>query len=154
MTEIEILTMQELAKKFDVTTKTIQRWVARGCPCKTPPGLKRTKVFRYDLVKEWLYSGDDVDPTERARMPQDQTKDTGQGDDIPTGVYLHSKGSNIYWIAYQVPTDGGKTRRVRESSQSCDIQEAAAIRRDRIKAAWKDAPHSTARSKHLREAED
>lgn len=60
MSELEVLTMQELAKRFGVTTKTIQRWVARGCPCKTPPGLTRTKVFRYDLVKEWLYSGDEI----------------------------------------------------------------------------------------------
>jgi phage terminase Nu1 subunit (DNA packaging protein) len=62
--EYKLMTSKELAEHFNVSMKTIQRWVDRGCPYKNPPGMTRRRFFRLDLVNEWLYSSGDSDKTE------------------------------------------------------------------------------------------
>lgn len=57
--ELKLMTSKELAEHFNVSMKTIQRWVDRGCPYKNPPGMTRRRFFRLDLVNEWLYSSSD-----------------------------------------------------------------------------------------------
>jgi phage terminase Nu1 subunit (DNA packaging protein) len=55
----KILTAKQLAEHYEVSMKTVQRWVQRGCPYKNPPGLTRRRIFRLDLVEKWLYSDTD-----------------------------------------------------------------------------------------------
>jgi phage terminase Nu1 subunit (DNA packaging protein) len=64
----KVMTEKQLAEAFGVSTKTVQRWVERGCPCRIAPGLKRKRMFRYDLVQDWLYdAGTPVENTENTR---------------------------------------------------------------------------------------
>jgi phage terminase Nu1 subunit (DNA packaging protein) len=51
----KVLTEKQIADAFQVSTRTVQRWVQRGCPCRTAPGLKRKRLFHLDLVSTWLY---------------------------------------------------------------------------------------------------
>lgn len=154
---MELLTIVKVAKHFKVSRNTVYNWIASGLPSFQVSGSR--PLFDVDTVQDWIKRNErPIEsrslPRKASRMPPDRVSSLPEGADRSKGVYLPSKSSTIYWIAYQVPSVNGKARRVRESSQLCDPKEAAAIRRDRIKAAWKDAPHSTMRSRYLHEAEE
>jgi excisionase family DNA binding protein len=46
------LTTTELCELFDITQKTVQRWVARGCPCDRRSG--KARMFNGDEVAAWM----------------------------------------------------------------------------------------------------
>jgi len=70
MVEKTVMTEKQIADVFQVSTRTVQRWVQRGCPCRTAPGLKRKRLFRLDLVSEWLYEAGE--PMQRLEPPTEK----------------------------------------------------------------------------------
>ena len=52
MNEDQPLTMNQLADHFQVTTRTVQRWVERGMPYLAPSG--RVRRFLLSDVLDWM----------------------------------------------------------------------------------------------------
>jgi phage terminase Nu1 subunit (DNA packaging protein) len=47
------VTKQQLARHFDVSPKTVERWTADGMPCLRPAG-RRTIRYRISECENWL----------------------------------------------------------------------------------------------------
>jgi excisionase family DNA binding protein len=58
-----MLTKRETAALWNVSTRTVQQWVADGCPC-----FRHGTVLRFDEaeVRDWLRFARDAEPTDRA----------------------------------------------------------------------------------------
>jgi hypothetical protein len=151
----KLLKAVDLARALGVSRSVVYLWLKQGLPYLEAPGVGRR--FQLDQVKNWLrrFERSAVDRPETSRIDSKPVFDPIRGEvsaSFPKGVYGNPGG--VMMIAYHIPgPDEKKTKRVRESSGSHDPLKAAAIRRDRIRAAWIDSPPSLNREKYLKEAE-
>lgn len=147
----KLLKVTELARALGVSRSVVYLWLKSGLPYLEAPGIGRR--FEVDNVKNWLRLFErSTGKPETSRIDCKPVSDPGgvevQGG-YPKGVY--GKPGGALMIAYPIP-DGSKTKRVREASGSIDPKQAAVIRRERLRAAWVDAPPSLNREKYLKEA--
>lgn len=153
----ELLKASDLARVVGVSRSVVYQWVKLGLPVVRAPGVGPR--YRLESVRRWL------DQYESGQVPADR-REVAQGaprvsapapasETLPKGVMRAGPGRRVLMIAYAVPgpDPAGKTRRVRESSGVTDPMEAARVRRDRLRAAWMDAPDCENRRRFIAESE-
>lgn len=145
----KLLKAVDLARALGVSRSVVYLWIDKGLPYLEAPGVGRR--FQIDKVKDWLRQFERSAVTSRIdSKPVSCSEQVQTQGDILKGVY--GKPGGVMMIAYPIP-DGDKTKRVRESSGTMDPVKAAAIRKERLRAAWIDSPPSLNREKYLKEAE-
>jgi excisionase family DNA binding protein len=150
---MKLFTLSQLAIELNVSRNTVYKWVSMGLPAIRVPGSPPR--FQLDRVTDWLkqFERSAVNVPEPSRIACKPVSDPARGEvtgGFPKGVY--GEPGKALMISYPIP-DGHKTRRVRESSGTRDPEKAAAIRREKLRSAWRSAPPSLNREKYLREAE-
>jgi len=144
----KLLKAVDLARCLGVSRSVVYLWIDKGLPYLEAPGVGRR--FQIDKVKDWLNQFETI---KTSKIDSKAVSDPARGEvsaSFPKGVT--GKPGKALMIHYMIP-DGDKTRRVRESSGSIDPVKAAAIRKEKLRAAWVDAPDSLNREKYLKEAE-
>jgi len=142
----KLLKAVDLARALGVSRSVVYLWLKQGLPYLDAPGVGRR--FQLDRVRDWLKQFEKTSKID-SKPVSDPVRGEVSTDNLKGVIGKPGKALTIY---YMVP-DGDKARRVREASGTRDPVKAAAIRRDRIKAAWIDSPPSLNREKYLKEAE-
>lgn len=155
---MKLFTLAGIADELNVSRNTVYKWISAGLPVIRVPGSPPR--FDIDAVSTWL-KGFTVSqvretpaapeapspiPQETAQVPADRSAA------LPVGVRPCRPGGVVV-IAYNVPDGSGKTRRIRESAQTYDIETAVQVRRERILKAWQNQPDSSLKERYLRKAE-
>lgn len=148
--EGKLLKAVDLARCLGVSRSVVYLWLKQGLPYLEAPGIGRR--FEVDQVKDWLRQFERSAVTSRIDCkPVFDPGGVEVQDGFPKGVY--GKPGKALMIWFMVP-DGDKSRRVRESAKTRDPIKAVALRRDRIREAWKDEPESIRRELFMKEAGD
>jgi hypothetical protein len=145
----KLLKAVDLARALGVSRSVVYLWLKQGLPYLEAPGVGRR--FQLDQVKDWLKQFEKTSKI-ACKPVSDPVRGEVSADNLKGVIGKPGKALTIYYMVPDSP-DGSNTRRVREAAGTRDPVKAAAIRRDRIKAAWIDSPPSLNREKYLKEAE-
>ena len=59
-TETTLLTLDDIAQRFQVSRRTVTRWVDAGCPVLRPP-VGTVQRFDFEQVLNWVRGNDPVE---------------------------------------------------------------------------------------------